>query len=175
MLGRRPAELRDDPLEEWLGQVLGRYGMTGPGRGFDEEPVVGQWTIDPVPTSLSLPLRTPRVPVRYVPYNGPSAVPGWLDEAPRRRRICLTLGVSFREVVGGDQASVGDLLAAVADLDVEVVATLDSEQLASIGPLPPNVRAVDFVPLNELLPSCSAVILEHLVAEHRSGRSRSRT
>ncbi|MFI2607777.1 activator-dependent family glycosyltransferase [Kitasatospora sp. NPDC018619] len=158
VLGRRPAELRDDPLEEWLGQVLERYGMTGPGRGFDEELVVGQWTIDPVPTSLALPLRTPRLPVRYVPYNGPAAVPGWLDEPPRRRRVCLTLGVSFREVVGGDQASVGDLLAAVADLDVEVVATLDSAQLAAIGPLPPNVRAVDFVPLNELLPSCSAVI-----------------
>ncbi|MEH0420563.1 glycosyltransferase [Streptomyces sp. B21-083] len=28
----------------------------------------------------------------------------------------------------------------------------------SAGPLPPNVRAVDVVPLNELLPSCAAII-----------------
>ncbi|MET9374329.1 activator-dependent family glycosyltransferase [Streptomyces sp. NPDC002992] len=158
VLDRLPAELRDDPLEEWLGHVLERHGLEGPGRGFDEELVVGQWTVDPVPTSLALPLHVPRVPVRYVPYNGTAVVPGWLDETPGRRRICLTLGVSFREVVGEDQASVGELLAAVADLDVEVVATLNAEQLAALGPLPPNVRAVDFVPLNELLPSCSAII-----------------
>ncbi|MEV8059451.1 activator-dependent family glycosyltransferase [Streptomyces antimycoticus] len=158
-LDRLPPELRDDPLEEWLGHVLERHGLEGPGRGFDEELVVGQWTLDPVPTSLALPVSLPRVPVRYVPYNGPASVPGWLDEnAGRRRRICLTLGVSFREVVGEDQASVGELLEAVADLDVDVVATLDAEQLDALGPLPPNVRAVDFVPLNELLPSCAAII-----------------
>ncbi|MFJ8330622.1 activator-dependent family glycosyltransferase [Streptomyces sp. NPDC094437] len=158
-LDRLPPELRDDPLEEWLGHVLERHGLEGPGCGFDEELVVGQWTLDPVPTSLALPVSLPRVPVRYVPYNGPASVPGWLDEnAGRRRRICLTLGVSFREVVGEDQASVGELLEAVADLDVEVVATLNAEQLDALGPLPPNVRAVDFVPLNELLPSCAAII-----------------
>lgn len=155
VLDRLPAELRDDPLEEWLGHVLERHGHD---RGFDEELVLGQWTIDPVPTSLSLPLAHPRVPVRYVPYNGPATVPADLDGPPQRRRICLTLGVSFREVVGEDQACVGELLAAVADLDVEVVATLNPEQLATLGPLPPNVRAVDFVPLNELLPSCAAII-----------------
>ncbi|GAA1306617.1 DUF1205 domain-containing protein [Streptomyces sanglieri] len=158
VLDQLPPELRDDPLEEWLGHVLERHSLEGPGQGFDEELVVGQWTIDPVPTSVALPVPLPRVPVRYVPYNGPARVPDWLDEPAGRRRICLTLGVSFREVVGEDQASVGELLEAVGDLDVEVVATLNAEQLAAIGPLPPNVRAVDFVPLNELLPSCAAII-----------------
>ncbi|MGW7578888.1 hypothetical protein [Streptomyces sp. NPDC054765] len=66
--------------------------------------MVGQWTLDPVPISLALPVSLPRVPVRYVPYNGPARVPGRLDEPTGRRRICLTLGVSFREVVGEDQA-----------------------------------------------------------------------
>ncbi|MFE9117175.1 glycosyltransferase [Streptomyces sp. NPDC007172] len=46
----------------------------------------------------------------------------------------------------------------MADLDVEVVATLNAEQLDALGPTPPNVRAVDFVPLNQLLPSCAAII-----------------
>ncbi|MFE5076855.1 activator-dependent family glycosyltransferase [Streptomyces halstedii] len=158
VLDRLPPELWDDPLEEWLGHVLERHGLEGPGRGFDEEMVVGQWTIDPVPSSLALPVPLPRVPVRYVPYNGTTQVPWRLDEPAGRRRICLTLGVSFREVVGEDQASVGGLLEAVADLDVEVVATLNAEQLAAVGPLPPNVRVMDFVPLDELLPSCAAII-----------------
>ncbi|MEV7383898.1 glycosyltransferase [Streptomyces lydicus] len=118
---------------------------------------VGQWTLD-VPTSLALPVSVPRVPVRHVPYNGPARVPGGLDGPTGRLRICLTLGVSFREVVGEDQASVGELPEAVADLDVEVVATLNAEQLDALGPLPPNVRAVDFVPLSELLQSCAAII-----------------
>ncbi|MEE3921337.1 nucleotide disphospho-sugar-binding domain-containing protein [Micromonospora sp. BRA006-A] len=39
-----------------------------------------------------------------------------------------------------------------------MVATLDTRQLASMPTLPANVRAVDFVPLNALLPTCSALI-----------------
>jgi UDP:flavonoid glycosyltransferase YjiC (YdhE family) len=48
---------------------------------------------------------------------------------------------------------------AVADLDVEVIATLDARQLGGSA-LPDNVRAVDFVPLNALLPSCAALVHE---------------
>jgi UDP:flavonoid glycosyltransferase YjiC (YdhE family) len=49
-------------------------------------------------------------------------------------------------------------LEAVGGLDVEVVATLNAEQLAGVSGVPDNVRVVDFVSLNELLPSCSAVV-----------------
>ncbi|MFD9204429.1 nucleotide disphospho-sugar-binding domain-containing protein, partial [Streptomyces anthocyanicus] len=56
-----------------------------------------------------------------------------------------------------DRASIGELVSALAELDVEVVATLNEKQLAGLE-LPDNVRAVDFVPLNALLPTCSAVI-----------------
>ncbi|QVJ02393.1 hypothetical protein KGD82_07515 [Nocardiopsis eucommiae] len=45
----------------------------------------------------------------------------------------------------------------MAGLDVEVVATLDAGQLESMR-LPDNVRAVEFVPLNVLLPTCSAIV-----------------
>jgi L-2-deoxyfucosyltransferase len=93
-----------------------------------------------------------------VPYNGQAAIPQWLHEPPTRTRVCLTLGVAHREVLGSDRASIADLLEAVADLDVEVVATLNERQLAAIPKLPDNVRAVDFVPLNALLPTCSAII-----------------
>jgi L-2-deoxyfucosyltransferase len=148
-----PPPLREDPMAEWLGWTMERYG----GR-FSEDLVLGQWTIDPLPSWMRLRADVNYVPVRHVPYNGSSVVPSWLRDPPRRPRVCLTLGVSFREVMGGDQVSVPELLEAVADLDVEVVATLNADQLASVPRVPDNVRVVDFVPLNELLPTCSAVV-----------------
>lgn len=149
----RPAALREDPMREWLGWTMERYGGS-----FTEDLVTGQWTIDPVPSSLRLPVDLPYVPVRCVAHNGRGTVPAWLREAPERPRVCLTLGVSHREVMGGDQASIGELIDAVAGLDVEVVATLNAAQLREVTRLPGNVRAVDFVPMDVLLPSCSAII-----------------
>ncbi|MEW1545008.1 activator-dependent family glycosyltransferase [Streptomyces tsukubensis] len=150
---KRPPALREDPMREWLGPVVERYGGT-----FSEELVVGQWTIDPVPTSLRLPADLRYVPVRCIAYNGRGSIPPWLREAPERPRVCLTLGVSHREVMGGDQASIGELIDAVAGLDVEVVATLNARQLQEVDSLPGNVRAIDFVPMDELLPTCSAIV-----------------
>ncbi|MCZ7457450.1 activator-dependent family glycosyltransferase [Streptomyces sp. WMMC940] len=154
-LAELPPALREDPLEEWMSRILRRHG-----REFTEDLVVGQWTIDPVPPSLRLPVDLPSVPMRYVPYNGEATIPGWLRERPRRPRVCLTLGRSFREVVGADRASAGDLLDAVADLDVEVVATFTADQLDPGRRVPGNVRVVDFVPLDALL-STSAAIVHH--------------
>ncbi|HEY8978440.1 MAG TPA: activator-dependent family glycosyltransferase [Streptomyces sp.] len=151
--GRRDPALREDPLEEWLTRASAGYG----GR-FSEELVVGQWTIDPTPSSMRLAVDHPYVPVRHIPHNGRAVVPDWLREPPKRRRVCLTLGVSFRDVQGGGQASASTLLEALAELDAEVVATLSPQQREAAGTLPDNVRAVDFVPLNELLPSCSAIV-----------------
>ncbi|MET9096649.1 activator-dependent family glycosyltransferase [Streptomyces cyaneofuscatus] len=152
LAGRLP-ELRDDPVAEWLGYTLARYGQE-----FSEDMVVGQWTIDPVPPSMRFPLDLPTVPVRYIPYNGPSTVPRWLHEPSERPRVCLTLGLSKREVLGKDKSSIEDLIEAVADLDAEVVATLDAKQSAELSRVPENVRITDFVPLNFLLPTCAAVI-----------------
>ncbi|MEV4754140.1 activator-dependent family glycosyltransferase [Micromonospora sp. NPDC049559] len=152
LLSQRPEPLRDDPLREWLTWTLARYGCE-----FGEDAVVGQFTIDPTPAWMRFPLDLHYVPFRYVPYNGPSTYPDWLREPPKRRRVCISLGLSHREVQGGDEVSVTDLLEAVADLDVEVVATLDPKQLDGVS-VPENVRAVDFVPLNALLPTCSAMI-----------------
>ncbi|WFE24185.1 activator-dependent family glycosyltransferase [Solwaraspora sp. WMMD937] len=163
MLDRQPPECRDDPVSDWLAGRLARYGCSYE-QYQDLELMTGQWTIDPTPAWMRLPLDLPYLPMRYVPFNGPTSVPGWVLAPPARPRVCLSLGVSGRELFGGDQLSrsdlttVSDLLDALADFDVEVVATLNAEQLASVDRLPDNVRVVDFVPLNELLPSCSAVI-----------------
>jgi glycosyltransferase (activator-dependent family) len=151
-LRRRPPGLREDPLEEWLAPALAGYGCE-----FTEDVVMGQWTIDPAPSWLRLPVDHLYIPVRHVSYNGRAVVPGWLREPPKRRRVCLTLGLSHRELLRGNQVSVGELLTAMGELDAEVVATLNADQLAG-SRVPDNVRAVDFVPLNELLPSCSVVV-----------------
>ncbi|MEV4916268.1 activator-dependent family glycosyltransferase [Streptomyces tirandamycinicus] len=154
-LASRPPELRDDPLREWLTWSLERHGAS-----FDETAVTGDFTVCPLPASMRFPADLHYVPMRYVPYNGQSTVPRWLQEPPKRgRRVCITLGVAHREVLGADRASIGDLLEAVAGLDdVEVVATLNENQLTDFDTLPDNVRAVDFVPLDALLPTCDAVI-----------------
>ncbi|MFI6517007.1 activator-dependent family glycosyltransferase [Spirillospora sp. NPDC050679] len=148
---QRPPEQREDPTAEWLGQCLERYGHT-----FDEEIIEGHWTIDPLPESLRLDLGLRVVPTRYVPFHGPSVVPEWLGRPAERRRICLTLGQGGSHVEVGD--SLGELLAAMGDLDAEVIVTLDAEQLAGLPGLPGNIRPVGFVPLSELMPTCSAVV-----------------
>ncbi|QEU96270.1 activator-dependent family glycosyltransferase [Streptomyces kanamyceticus] len=153
-LRNRPEVLRDDPMSEWLGWALADHGLS-----FTEEVVTGQWTIDPVPDSLALPTDGLRVPVRYVPYNGPSVLPEWLLEPPKRPRVCVTFGVSNQEVFGRDRSSVGDIIRTVATLDIEVVAALHPAQVAKLGgDVPDNVRVVNFVPLDALLPTCAAVI-----------------
>nr|CAJ42338.1 glycosyl transferase [Streptomyces steffisburgensis] len=150
---RLPRELHDDTLEEWLTWTLGRFGCD-----FDEETVVGQWDIDQMPAGIRLPLGRPTVPMRYVPYNGRSVVPAWLREPPRRPRICLTLGITSRDMAYPDRISLGELLEAVAELDVEIVATLTAAQRAEVARVPDNTRVTDFVPMHALLPSCSAVV-----------------
>ncbi|MFB9904176.1 activator-dependent family glycosyltransferase [Allokutzneria oryzae] len=152
-LAEQPPEHRDDPLAEWLTWTLDRFGAE-----FDEEVVTGQWTIDQAPASTRLPLPQRIVPMRYVPYNGKSVIPDWLHEAPKKPRVCLTLGVSAREALGGDGVSVADLIEATADLDIELIATLDSSQRELLPRVPDNTRLVDFVPMHALLPTCSAIV-----------------
>lgn len=86
-------------------------------------------------------------------------MPDWVLDPPARRRVCLTLGLAHRQAAVDGTAPVAELLDAVAELDAEVIATFDAEQLGS-AKVPDNVRAVDFVPLNALLPSCSALVHE---------------
>jgi glycosyltransferase (activator-dependent family) len=149
---QRKAETGADPLRDWLQPKLERYGCE-----FAEDVAVGQWTIDPMPSWTWHPTGVDFLPVRHVPFNGPAMAPDWLFDKPTRRRVCLTLGNSHRDA-GRVEASAADLLEAVADLDVEVIATLSAEQLGAGSSLPDNIRAVEFVPLNLLLPTCAAMV-----------------
>ncbi|WP_217245369.1 activator-dependent family glycosyltransferase [Streptomyces sp. AC602_WCS936] len=141
-----------DPTAEWLGRAVRRYA---PHLGFTEEMVTGQWTIDITPPGSRLDLGLRTVGVRHVPHNGASVVPHWLRAPAERPRVCLTLGLSGE--LDHAPFSVAALLDGLAGLDAEIVAALGA-QAELPGPVPENVRLVDFVPLNDLLPTCAAVV-----------------
>ncbi|WFE36462.1 activator-dependent family glycosyltransferase [Micromonospora sp. WMMD975] len=141
-----------DPLADWLGGYCRRYGLD-----FAEDLVHGEFTVDQSPPSLRL--RAPGVdylPMQYVPYGGRAAVPAWLWQRPSRPRVALTLGLSATEHFGGYTFAVGEVLDALADLDVEIVATVAGATAA--GPVPANVRLTGFAPLHALAPTCAVVV-----------------
>ncbi|MFE6853238.1 nucleotide disphospho-sugar-binding domain-containing protein [Streptomyces sp. NPDC057674] len=98
-------------------------------------------------------------PVRRIPYTGGGAVPEWLHGPAERPRVVLTLGVSTRKMFAEEAGfPVSELLEMVAGRDIELVATLDRDQLASVRSIPENVRTIDYVPLDQLLPTSSAIV-----------------
>ncbi|TXS58199.1 activator-dependent family glycosyltransferase [Streptomyces sp. t39] len=151
--GEQPPERREDPMADWLGGILSRYGSD-----FDEEVVVGQWSTDQVPTSQQLPLGLHRLPMRYLPYNGPSLIPDWLREPPAKPRVVLCSGISARAALGGTFMPVDEIIGTLGEMDVEVVAALGEEEAGQISRIPDNTRVVDFVPLHAVLPGASALI-----------------
>lgn len=94
--------------------------------------------------------------MRYVPFNGGAVVEPWARQAPARARVLVTLGTVVPTVAGTDVVSV--LLAALADLPVEVVLALGDATPAPGTELPPNVRAVGYLPLAAVLPTCRLII-----------------
>ncbi|MGW0826090.1 activator-dependent family glycosyltransferase [Streptomyces sp. NPDC002845] len=144
---------RSDPILELIQPMVERFGFAA-----DDEMMTGQWTVDPTPPRMQLPIDVRFVPVRPVPYNGAVTVPQWLHESPVCRRVCLTVGLSGRERLIASGIPLSELLEQLAELDIEVVATLNSDQLDTSRKLPDNVRPVEYLPLDLLLPTCSAVI-----------------
>lgn len=143
----------DDPVRQWLTDRLHRHDRHVP---FDEDMVLGQATLDPMPPCLRIGTDTRTIPVRFVPHSGRTVVADWLLDEPRRPLVCLTLGTSARDL-GLPSPPLADLFGAVAQLDVDVVATVTREQLGSQR-VPDNVRLTDFVPLDLLLPRCAAIV-----------------
>ncbi|MFI9387119.1 activator-dependent family glycosyltransferase [Kutzneria sp. NPDC052558] len=150
----QPGRVTEDPVADWITAKLARHGCE-----YDESVLLGHATLDTMPNWMRFDVDGERLPVRFVPYNGPAEIPDWLRGPAARPRVCFTLGVSGREVwAGKGSIPAQDLFDAVADLDVELVATLNADQLGPGVRVPDNVRLVDFVPLNSLLPSCAAIV-----------------
>ncbi|MFD7915404.1 activator-dependent family glycosyltransferase [Streptomyces sp. NPDC059752] len=154
LMARQPAGRRADPLADWLGGYARKYGGV-----FTETMVTGQFSIDQFPASLRMAAPGHRyVSMRYVPYGGPASVPGWLRERPARPRVGLSLGIAATNRFAGYVADVPSILDSLADLDIEVVATLAPSEQHKLTRVPDNVRVVPYVPLHALVQTCDAVI-----------------
>lgn len=167
------AGLDENPLASMIRPVAERFGVE-----MGDDLLYGHWSLDAVAPGLRMPTTARTVPVRYVPFSGASALPELLSSAPARPRVAVSLGVSTRQAISGSHvrdepgqregapaiemnpelSRLSLLIEAVDGLDVEVVATLSEAQLAGLPPLPANVRTVHYLPLPQLLPTCSALI-----------------
>jgi glycosyltransferase (activator-dependent family) len=142
-----------DLLAEWLGGHARELGGE-----FTEDMVTGQFTIDQLPDALRIAADLRYVPLRHTPYGGPATVPSWLREPPGKPRVALTLGLTATTRFAGYTVDVDRILAALAGLDIEVVATLAAETRTAPRTVAENTRIVPFVPLSDLVATCAAVI-----------------
>jgi glycosyltransferase (activator-dependent family) len=149
----QPPEDRADPMAEWLDGYARKYGFES-----TEDLITGQFTIDQLPASLRMQGDLHYVPLQYVPYGGRAVVPQWLWTVPERPRVALTLGTTATERFAGYTSNVQDILDALADLDIELVATIAETEQKKLTHVPDNTRVVSYVPLHALAATCSVVI-----------------
>ncbi|QFU89735.1 activator-dependent family glycosyltransferase [Amycolatopsis sp. YIM 10] len=151
--GQCAGQDREDPLGRWLAEQASTYGVE-----FAEDLTTGHFTLEQLPAALRMDTGLHCVPMRYVPYNGPAVVPRWLREPPSKPRVVLTLGVAMAERFGGHGWSLQSLFDELADLDIELVATLPDSERAKLARIPDNARIIPFAPLHALVPGCSVVV-----------------
>jgi L-rhodinosyltransferase/glycosyltransferase len=156
VLDRLRGTAKPDPMAEVMAPMLDRFGLE-----FSEDLLLGQWTIDQYPAPrLRLQTDQRYVHTRLVAFNGSAVVPDWVHTDPGRPRVAVSLGAGIRSFFPDGTSKVGieELFEISADLGVELVATLNAKQLKAVRSVPDNVRVVDYLPLNVLLPTCAALI-----------------
>ena len=116
-----------------------------------------RYVLDPCPDSIAPPVKGTRLPIRYVPYNGPGEAPGWLLHPATRPRVCVVWGHTLSRF-GQAAFLVPEILAALADLDVEVLVAINPKDVPFLGEVPDNAKVLEQFPINLLLPSCAAVV-----------------
>lgn len=126
-------------------RALGRYGLgTVPSDAA---------ALTVAPPSLVGP--RPGWPMRFVPYSGEGCLPDWLATRSDRPRVLVS-----RSTVPGPGG--GDLMRAVVAaapaVDAEFVLVRPDRGVLRAGPLPANVRTVDWIPLSAALVASSALV-----------------
>jgi len=125
--------------------------------GLGEAKSLDAPSIDPCPPSVQIDSQAARFPMRYVPYNGPGVLPGWLTEPRRRKRVCVSWGMSSGRF-DPKLVMTGKVVRAIAGLDVDVVAAVSAADREKLGELPPNVRVVSGLPFHALFGQCDLVV-----------------
>ncbi|WP_460444073.1 nucleotide disphospho-sugar-binding domain-containing protein, partial [Amycolatopsis cihanbeyliensis] len=134
-------------LAELAGQDLAEriYGRT-------------EYVLDPCPDPVAPALRRgQRLPMRYVPYNGPGAEPADLPERSGRPRVCVVWGRSGTRTFGEASNKLPQMIEAATGLGAEVLLLALREDLRGYD-LPDTVHPLVEVPLHLVLPGCDAVV-----------------
>ena len=117
-----------------------------------------RYVVDPSPEAVVPPMGSSvRLGMRYVPYNGPAVLPGWLREPASRPRVCVLWGSS----AAAEAEAIPVLRAAIeaaCEHGAEVVLTLSQDQREELGELPAGVRTLTGFPLHLLLETSDAII-----------------
>jgi L-noviosyl transferase len=93
--------------------------------------------------------------MRYTPYNGEAVLPAWLLEPPRHQpRVCVTMGTAVLTIGRREPFDIVIEALSTCDVDVIILGAEDAIQ----KPLPDNIHAAGWLPLNAVLPTCSAII-----------------
>ena len=124
--------------------------------GLPEVPVNPVATIDVRPPSMGGVATESQFLMRYVPYNESRVVPAWVTQPSAKSRVCITLG-SVLPALGGVGA-LKDILADLSTMDAEVLLALGDIDISDLEPLPANVRALGWMPLAALMPTCAAIV-----------------
>ncbi|XVQ90066.1 glycosyltransferase [Microbispora siamensis] len=119
----------------------------------------GLVTVDPCPAALQVPTEHTPLPIGYLPFNGSGVMPRWLLDPPERPRVCVTWGTTMGAFTGG-RSGVAEVLDALGDADLEVVAAVSARDGEMLGPVPGNVRTVTMLPLHLLLPTCDLMVTQ---------------
>lgn len=111
--------------------------------------------VENCPPSLRRSESDKAVPMRYVPYCGAGIMPAWLLDKRTKPRICVSMGsLPLQAGIEGLRVTVD----ALAELPVEVVVAGAGSRDSSLGELPANARAGGWIPHDQLLPACDAVV-----------------
>ncbi|RZQ60187.1 nucleotide disphospho-sugar-binding domain-containing protein [Amycolatopsis suaedae] len=113
--------------------------------------------LDPCPGEFGLNSVGARLPIRFVPYNGPGTVPEKLPERGGRPRVCVVWGRTTTRGFGPVANKVEQAVTAATELGAEVL-LLAAESDVGTAELPGQVHRLSEVPLHLVLPTCDAVI-----------------
>ncbi|MFF4403265.1 nucleotide disphospho-sugar-binding domain-containing protein [Streptomyces sp. NPDC001262] len=116
----------------------------------------GTVTIDPVPQSMQPGSAPWRLPVQYVPFNGPGHPPA-VPPPSGRPRVCVTWGHTLARL-DPKRFLLPAVVDALAGTDAEVVAAVSAPQRELLGAVPDGVHVLVDAPLHRVLPGCDLVI-----------------
>ncbi|SBT42753.1 nucleotide disphospho-sugar-binding domain-containing protein [Micromonospora auratinigra] len=124
------------------------------------QPEHATYAIDPSPAAARPPhvAGGVRLPVRYVPYNGPGVTPDWARERGERPRLAVMWGSSAVGLWGPRVDALREAVLAGVDAGAEVVLVTTTAQAELLGELPERVRVLPDFPLRHLLDTADAVV-----------------